>query len=190
VNGAIAEAARALLAGLVVGLPTDTVYGLAAAPRQPEAMARLFLIKGRSETKPIGLLVSDTEAALEMVDLPDYAIGWAVSHWPGPLNLVGRARFDLPEGLGNHERGTVAIRVPDFAITREILATSGAAAVTSANRTGEPDTFDEVEARSFLGDAVDLYVPGRSPGLLASTTVDVTGPKPVLLRKGPLDLGL
>lgn len=180
----------ALSRGAVVGMPTDTVYGIAADPRNSVAVGRLFAIKGRSEGKPIGLLVADIETALAMVELPGYAVEWAMSHWPGPLNLVGVARFELPEGVGERTRGTVGVRVPDLATTREILGAFGALAVTSANRSGESDTLDEAGARAALGDLVDMYVAGRCPGAISSTTVDVTGPEPVLLRQGPLDLGL
>ena len=88
---------EALSRGAVVGIPTDTVYGIAADPRNSIAVGRLFAIKERSEGKPVGLLVADIESALAMVDLPGYAVEWARSHWPGPLNLVGVARFQLPE---------------------------------------------------------------------------------------------
>ena len=184
------EITEALGRGSVIGLPTDTVYGVAADPRNPSAVARLFSIKGRPEDKPVGLLVADLESALGIVDLPDYAVRWAESLWPGPLNLVGVARFDLPERVGDHRKGTVGVRVPNHATTRGILRAFGPLAVTSANRSGAHETLDEDEARADLGDLVDIYVAGRCPGAISSTTVDVSGRDPVLLRKGPLDLGL
>jgi L-threonylcarbamoyladenylate synthase len=180
----------ALARGAVVGIPTDTVYGIAADPRNPGAVSRLFSIKGRSGGKPVGLLVADIDAALEMVELPEYALEWARSFWPGPLNLVGVARFDLPEGVGDRSRGTVGVRVPNHATTREILSAFGPLGVTSANRSGARETLDDTGARAALGDLVDIYVPGSCPGAVSSTTVDVTGAKPVLLRQGPLDLDL
>ena len=184
------EISHALGEGAVIGTPTDTVYGIAADPRNTAAVGRLFSIKGRPEGKPVGLLVADVESALAMVELPGYAIEWARSHWPGPLNLVGVARFELPDGVGDWDRGTVGVRVPDLSITRGILTAFGPLAVTSANLSGGEETLDEAGARAALGALVDLYVPGRCPGAVASTTVDVTGPAPVLLRRGPLDLGL
>ena len=138
----------------------------------------------------MGLLVSDVESALGIVALPEYAVDWTRTHWPGPLNLVGTAKFDLPEGVGDRVRGTVGVRVPDFATTREILSAFGPLAVTSANPSGAAETLDETEARAALGDLVDVYVVGHCPGAMSSTTVDVTGAKPTLLRQGPLDLGL
>jgi tRNA threonylcarbamoyl adenosine modification protein (Sua5/YciO/YrdC/YwlC family) len=176
--------------GAVVGIPTDTVYGIAADPRNPIAVGRLFSIKERSEGKPVGLLVADIDSALEMVELPEYAVEWTRSFWPGPLNLVGVARFELPEGVGDRSRGTVGVRVPNHVTTREILSAFGPLAVTSANRSGAQETLDDTAARAALGDLVDMYVAGRCPGAVSSTTIDVTGLKPVLLRQGPLDLGL
>ena len=186
----LAEITVALKRGAVIGIPTDTVYGIAADPRNAIAVGRLFSIKGRPEGKPVGLLVTDIESALAMVELPQYAVEWAVSYWPGPLNLVGVATFDLPEGVGDRTRGTVGVRVPDLATTREILGAVGPLAVTSANRSGAGETLDELEARAALGDLVDIYVAGHCPGSVPSTTVDVTGRDPLLLRRGPLDLGL
>ena len=184
------EIAVALGRGEVVGIPTDTVYGIAADPNSRTAVGRLFAIKGRADSKPVGLLVADLDTALDVVALPGYALEWARLYWPGPLNLVAVSRSVLPEGVGDAGRGTVGVRVPDHLTTRAILAAFGPLAVTSANRSGGPETLDEAEARGALGDLIDLYVPGRCPGAISSTTVDVTGPKPVLLRKGPLDLGL
>lgn len=184
------EITEALGRGAVVGLPTDTVYGMAVDPRNPAAVARLFSIKHRQEDKPVGLLVADLDSALRIVDLPDYAVRWARSFWPGPLNLVGVSRSELPAGVGDRVKGTVAVRVPDLATTIEILSAFGPLAVTSANASGAKETLDEASARAILGDLIDLYVVGRCPGGVSSTTVDVSGPDPVLLRKGPLDLGL
>ena len=184
------DIAGALGRGEVVGIPTDTVYGIAADPHNRIAVGRLFAIKGRADSKPVGLLVSELDSALEVVALPGYALEWARSFWPGPLNLVGIARSVLPDGVGDPSRGTVGVRVPDHPTARAILTAFGPLVVTSANESGGPETLDEVEARAALGDLVDLYVAGRCPGAVSSTTVDVTGPTPVLLRKGPLDLGL
>ena len=181
---------EALGRGSVVGLPTDTVYGVAADPRNRSAVARLFSIKGRPEDKPVGLLVANLESALGIVDLPDYAVLWARSFWPGPLNLVGVAKLELPEGVGDRVRGTVGVRVPNHATTIEILTAFGPLAVTSANQSGGNETLDDASARAALGDLVELYVVGKCPGGMSSTTVDVTGAEPVLLRMGPLDLGL
>lgn len=184
------QAVDLLAHGNVVGLPTDTVYGIAADPGNPQAVARLFVIKNRPLDKPIGLLVADLDAALELVDLPTYALRWVGEFWPGPLNLVGLTRRLLAPGVGDVETGTVGLRVPDHPVTLAVLQTLGPLAVTSANPSGGAETLDELSAAKALGDQVSFYLPGVCPGAVASTTVDVSGPIPRLLRKGPLDLGL
>ncbi|MGH8928120.1 MAG: L-threonylcarbamoyladenylate synthase [Acidimicrobiia bacterium] len=183
-------AVETLRRGGVVGVPTDTVYGIAADPRHGRATKRLFTLKGRPDRKPVGLLVSDAVAAASMIEVPDYALGWVTKYWPGPLNLVGTALFELPEGLGDHARRTIGVRVPDHPVIMALLGEFGPLAVTSANRSGGPEALNEMEARAALGEGVDLYLPGSCPGAVSSTTVDVTGPAPILLRPGPLDLGL
>ncbi|HSL26960.1 MAG TPA: L-threonylcarbamoyladenylate synthase [Acidimicrobiia bacterium] len=186
----IKAAVRLLHRGAVVGIPTDTVYGVAVDPHRPEAVARLYEIKGRAPDKPIGLLVAGVDDARTMVEVPGYAAAWLERHWPGPLNIVARSRFPLPSGVGDATRGTVGVRVPDHPVALELLRAFGPLAVTSANLAGGRETLDEVEAAAVLGDRVAFYVPGACPGTVASTTVDVSGPEPVLLRRGPLDLGL
>ncbi|MGH8958151.1 MAG: L-threonylcarbamoyladenylate synthase, partial [Acidimicrobiia bacterium] len=177
-----------LRAGQVVGIPTDTVYGIGADPHNPEAVARLFAIKARFAGQPIGLLVPDLEAALEVVDLPDYARLWASLHWPGALNLVGRPKLSWPPGVGDTD--SLAVRVPAHEIALDLLAAAGPLAVSSANRSGKSETHNDLQAASALGDEVALYLTGESPGGLASTSVDVRSAEPILLRGGPIDLGL
>ena len=181
-------ALRHLRAGDVIGLPTDTVYGIGADPLQPEAVARVFALKGRSLDQPIGLLVADLETALDAVELPEYARLWASLHWPGPLNLVARPKATWPQGVGDAK--SLGVRVPDHETTLELLGVAGPLAVTSANRSGDPETLNDVDAASIFGLDVAVYLPGESPGGAASTTVDVRFDEPILLRPGPLHLGI
>lgn len=176
--------------GAVIGLPTDTVYGIAADANNEAAVARLFGLKSRPLDKPIGLLVADAETALRIVNVPDYAVVWIGRHWPGPLNLVARAILPLSRGIGDLEHMTVGVRVPNHPVTLTLLQAFGPLAVTSANRSSGPETLNEREAEIVFGDLVAFYLPGECPGAVSSTTVDVTGPTPRLLRKGPLDLGI
>ncbi|HEX2421297.1 MAG TPA: L-threonylcarbamoyladenylate synthase [Acidimicrobiia bacterium] len=177
-----------LRGGQVVGIPTDTVYGIGVDPLLPDAVRRLFQIKARKLDQPIGLLVPDLAAALEVVDLPDYARLWASLHWPGALNLVGRPRSSWSEGIGDAD--SLAVRVPDHEVALELLRVAGPLAVTSANPSGGEETHDDLEAAAALGEAVALYLPGESPVGIASTSVDVRFGEPILLRRGPVDLGL
>jgi tRNA threonylcarbamoyl adenosine modification protein (Sua5/YciO/YrdC/YwlC family) len=172
--------------GEVVGLPTDTVYGIGADPHDPRAIGKLFSIKGRGIGNPIGLLVANLTAAAELISIPPYAIEWAERHWPGPLNLVGRPLVEV--GVGTAD--SLAVRVPAHETALALLAAFGPLAVTSANRAGGPETRSDLEARAVLGEAVALYLPGSCPGGQASTTVDVRGETPVVLRQGPIELDL
>jgi tRNA threonylcarbamoyl adenosine modification protein (Sua5/YciO/YrdC/YwlC family) len=184
----IERAVALLRSGEVVGVPTDTVYGIAADPWQEEAVGALFSLKGREPGKPIGVLVAGIDEAQELVDLPLYALDWADRYWPGPLTLVAGPRRPLPAGVGDQAHNTVGIRVPDHPLTLALLRAAGPLAVTSANRAGGSETLDEMEALATLGAGVSLYLPGRCPGAVASTVVDVTRARPRILRQGPLIL--
>lgn len=170
----------------MIGLPTDTVYGIGADPFHSQAVALVFSLKGRSLDRPIGLLVADLETALEAVELPEYARLWASLHWPGPLNLVARPKKTWSPGVGDAE--SVAVRVPDHETALELLAAAGPLAVTSANCSGGAETLNDVEAASIFGIEVAFYLMGESPGGVASTTIDVRTDEPILLRPGPLVL--
>ncbi len=183
----VETAATAISEGLVVGVPTDTVYGLAVDPWNESAVAALFVIKGRPPNKPIGLLAGSIDEVTEIVDLGP-AASLAECHWPGALSVVVRPRVLIPDWVGDRALGTVAVRVPDHEVLRDLLARTGPLAVTSANRTGEPEAGDDVEARRVFGTLVAVYVPGRSQGGVASTVVDATGPSLTVLRPGPIKL--
>lgn len=183
----IDEAVEALEGGRVVGMPTDTVYGLAAHPDRPEAVERLYELKGRPDGKPIALLVGSMEQAAGFVVLDGAAAALARRHWPGGLTLVARAVRPFPEWIG--DRGlTVGVRMPDHDLALELLGRTGPLAVTSANLSGRPSTVGDVEARRIFGEAVACYLPGTCPGGTSSTVVDVTGPEPVVLRRGPIQI--
>lgn len=160
------EAAQVLLAGGVVVIPTDTVYGLAAHPDFPAAVDRLYTIKGREAKKPIALLASDAEVT--PVNHP------LTSHWPGGLTIVS-------EGEG--------YRVPDHEWTRALLRKCGGLLrVTSANMSGERPATDAEQALADVGLSADLVVDdGVSPGGVASTVVRVSPEGEItILRQGAL----
>lgn len=188
-NGeALGEAVAAIRAGDVVGLPTDTVYGIAADPLNGEGVARLFDLKGRPERRPVGLLVASLEQAEAIGELSEAARGLAREHWPGALTLVVRPRVILANWVGDGQRRTVGIRVPDHGVAIELLKQVGPLAVTSANRTDRLEALDHVEARSTFGDDVPVYLEGRAPGGVSSTVVDATEEDFVVLREGPVTL--
>ena len=179
----------ALRSGAVVGLPTDTVYGLAAHPDHPDAVDRLHQLKGRNEAGPLALLVASVDQAVEMVALDVRAWGLAATHWPGPLTLVARASRSLPQRIGDGGR-TVGVRMPDLDLTLDILEGTGPLAVASANLPDQPPALSDVEARQMFGADVDLYVEGVCPGAVASTVVDVTSTRIIVLHQGPVHIEL
>ncbi|MGH9167044.1 MAG: L-threonylcarbamoyladenylate synthase [Acidimicrobiia bacterium] len=181
-----AEAVEALAAGRVVGVPTDTVYGLAADPFQKEALERLYELKGRPADRPVALLVASAAQARRVAELTPEAEELGTRYWPGPLTLVLRRSPDLPEWLGNPERDTVGVRVPDHPVALELLEVAGPLAVTSANRSGDRPVLAAEQAEALFGNRVAVYLPGVSPGGEASTVLDLTEGAPRVVRSGPL----
>ena len=174
-------AARALLAGGVAIFPTDTVYGIAAHPDHPEALRRVYAIKGRPDGKPVALLAADAEAPARLgAAMPPLARELAAHFWPGPLTLVldcgGRA-----EGF----------RVPDSPLARAIIAAAGGLLrVTSANLSGQP-ALDEIgPAMEPVCAKCDVVVDGgRCPGGVPSTVVKVAADgTATVLRAGGADV--
>jgi L-threonylcarbamoyladenylate synthase len=182
----IDAALDALRRGLVVGLPTDTVYGLGANPLREEAQARLFTVKGRPEERAIPVLAADLDGVRLVADVGPAAEEAAARHWPGALTLVLPRATAAAPWVGDAQTATVAVRIPDHEVTLDLLSASGPLAVTSANRSGEPPALSAEEAEALLGEAVAVYLPGVCPGGVSSTVVDMTGPEPVVLRAGPV----
>ena len=168
----LAAAAAVLNGGGVAVVPTDTVYGLAAHPAFPDAVARLYSIKSRSAAKPIALLVADVPDAERFVGAAAARVG--AGHWPGALTVVARG-----EG----------VRVPNHDWTRRLVAACGGALrVTSANLSGGQSATDASAALASVGLSADIVVDGGvSPGGVASTVVRVADNGGLeLLREGPV----
>jgi tRNA threonylcarbamoyl adenosine modification protein (Sua5/YciO/YrdC/YwlC family) len=180
------EAVAAVRDREVIGLPTDTVYGIGADPLSEEAVARLYELKGRPENKPVGLLVASADQAGSIGILDGIAAELAATHWPGALTLVVTPKVILADWVGDSQRRSVGLRVPDHPMTLELLEATGPLAVTSANLAGGAEVMTDDEARAVFGDRVKAYVEGRSPGGQASTVVDVTGRDAIVLRQGPV----
>jgi tRNA threonylcarbamoyl adenosine modification protein (Sua5/YciO/YrdC/YwlC family) len=182
----IDAAADALLAGLAVIIPTDTVYGLAALPSIPGATDRLFALKGRPADVPLAVLVADVEQALAVAeDLPPVARRLADRWWPGPLTLVLRRRTGVALPLGGRD-DTVGVRCPDHDLVRALAARVGPLATTSANAHGQPTPVTAAEANAAIGDGAAVVVDGGPCTGTASTVVDCTGERPVVVRAGPV----
>lgn len=183
----LAQALDALQRGLLVGMPTDTVYGVAADPFDRRAMERLFEVKGRDRGNPIPILGASIDALRKVAVVDGSAADAGGRHWPGGLTIVVPAAEGVPDWIGD-ERRTVAIRVPDHPVALELLEAAGPLAVTSANRSGEPPAKGADEARLTLGYGVAVCLEGDAGLGEASTVVDFTGVEPVVLREGPVRL--
>lgn len=186
---AIEAASLAIQRGDLIVMPTDTVYGVAADAFDPEAVAALLEAKGRGREMPPPILVSAAATVDALaIKIPGYARSLIEEFWPGPLTLVLHQQTSLQWDLGD-ARGTVALRMPDHELTREILERTGPLAVSSANSTGMPAATDAGQAEQMLGPAVEVIIDGgESPGRAASTIVDATGDQGRILRRGALSL--
>jgi L-threonylcarbamoyladenylate synthase len=180
-------AADALARGQLVLLPTDTVYGVAADAFTPAAVTGLLAAKNRGRAMPVPVLIGEASTLGGLVlELPDTARRLAEAFWPGGLTLVVEHSPSLAWDLGDAE-GTVAVRLPDDDLARELLRRTGPLAVSSANRSGRPAATTAQEADAQLGERAAVVLDGgprSSSG--ASTIVDCTGPTPRVLRVGAL----
>ena len=190
---AIAEAARLILAGELVAMPTETVYGLAADATNGEAVARIYEAKGRPSFNPLIIHVSDLAQAEEIAVFDEQARALAGAHWPGPLTLVLPRRKDAPiASLATAGLATVALRAPAHPAMRALIAAVGRPlAAPSANASGRISPTRAAHVLASLGGRIPLIVDGGPTAHgLESTIVALTGGPPRLLRPGPIDLGL
>jgi tRNA threonylcarbamoyl adenosine modification protein (Sua5/YciO/YrdC/YwlC family) len=183
-------AIRALKDGLVVAVPTDTVYGLAVDPFRAGAVDRLFVLKARPVEVALPVLVATWEQVEAMAGpLPDAARRLAERFWPGPLTLVVPRRIGVDVDLGGlpDRQGTVGIRWPLHPVMAALCRAVGPLAVTSANRHGmSPSTsVDEVLA-AFATDRPAVVVDGGVCNQTPSTVVEFRGSTPHCLRQGAI----
>lgn len=185
---ALQRALDTLRHGRLVAFPTDTVYGLGALAFDGRAVESIYLAKDRPVEKSIPVLIWDiTDLEKISDDIPDLARRLAVRFWPGPLTVLVPKKQTLPESVS--ATSTVAVRVPDHSIARDLLRVAGPLAVTSANISGQasPSTAEEVLAQ--LNGRIDLIIDGgRTPGGVPSTLVDCSAGEIKILRTGPITL--
>jgi L-threonylcarbamoyladenylate synthase len=184
----VSAAARAIKRGEIIGVPTDTVYGLAADPYDEASLDRLYDIKGRDTGKPVAILVADLDQGLALGAMSDRALDLADRYWPGAVTLVVPRLDTAPTWLGDVRRRTIGLRCPDHPLALELLSLTGPLAVTSANRSDEPPVTSAGDAEAIFGDLVLTYLPGSSGGGAPSTLLDLTMPSEMVLRRGPVDL--
>ena len=185
----IAAAATAIRSGLVVAIPTDTLYGLAADPFHEAAVARVFEAKGRSPERAVPLIAADAEQVVASLGaLSTVARRLADAFWPGPLTLLVKAPDALAD-IVTGRTGRVGVRVPAHATARALCrACATPLTATSANITDRPATNDPDEVARTLASRIELLVDdGKTPGGAPSTIVDVTADMPSLVRPGAVE---
>ena len=180
VADAVDAARRAVEDGACIVLPTDTVYGIGADAFSPGAVQGLLDAKDRGRDMPPPVLVGDASLIRALAtDVPDAARELVEAHWPGPLTIVCRIQPSLRMDLGDAD-GTIALRVPDHPLAREILRRTGPLAVSSANLSGQPAALTCDEAVDQLGDRVAVYLDGGPLGSLGHAEGDEPPPRSAL----------
>lgn len=182
----IANAVALLRRGELVGIPTETVYGLGADAENDAATARIFEVKGRPTNHPLIVHLAHGSSLDGWVNrIPDVAVELAKRFWPGPLTMI------LPRGERSHlavtgGQDTVAIRVPSHPIAQQLLrAFGGGIAAPSANRFGSVSPTTAQHVRADLGEDVSCVLDGGACSVgIESTIVDLSRARPILLRPG------
>ena len=190
---AVSKSAANLVAGNLVAFPTETVYGLGADACNPDAVARIYSVKGRPADHPLIVHVGSMDALGDWAaDVPEYAISLARDFWPGPMTLIMK-RSSLAGDLVTGGQDTVGVRVPDHAIALGLLLAFAqiggkGIAAPSANRFGNvsPTTAQAVEDElsQYLADADQILDGGPCQVGVESTIIDCTGDVPRILRPG------
>jgi L-threonylcarbamoyladenylate synthase len=186
---AIAEAARLILAGEPVAVPTETVYGLAADATNARAVARIYEAKGRPSFNPLIVHVSDLTAATRIGEFSEDALTLARKHWPGPLTLVVPLRSDAAiASLVTAGLPSVGLRVPDHPAIQALLrASDRPLAAPSANRSGAISPTRAEHVLKSLGGRIPLILDGGPTARgIESTIIAATGGPLRLLRRGPI----
>lgn len=187
---AIEQAAKVLNDQGIIAFPTDTVYGLGCRADSAKAVKAVYKLKGRNYKNPLILFMGKAEELGKYSqELPAYTDKLARAFWPGPLTLVVKASPAVKK-WGLDKDGTIGLRIPDFSLLQDIINSAGLPlATTSANRSGDGESFSSQEVIASLSGPVDLMLDG---GEIArgrpSTVLDITADHPVILRKGVITL--
>ena len=169
----------------IVGIPTETVYGIGVNPYSQNAVDNLFKIKEREDNKPISLLVHSF-AELHKLNVKTEIPEVVELYWPGPLTIVVEINDPFPAGIGTSNPNSVGIRVPENSLAIELLKLTGPLAVTSANISGNDEANNHIEAEQIFGNSVSAYLEGDALHGDGSTVVDLRVDGGKILRQGPL----
>lgn len=184
----INEAGAILLDGGLVAFPTETVYGLGANALDEEAAKKTYAAKGRPSDNPLIVHIAEFEALDKIVsEIPETVGIIAENYWPGPLTMVFNKSDVVPYGTtGGLE--TVAVRMPDDEIARElILAGGGYVSAPSANTSGRPSPTTAQHVAEDLTGKIEMIIDGGSVDIgVESTILDMTVTPPMILRPGAI----
>lgn len=185
---ALEETISAVQHGGVIAFPTDTVFGLGASLRFPDALDRIFAIKGRDREKSLPVLLSSIDRISLVSPAPPEPVRRLLREfWPGGLTVVLPALPGLPPQVVAPD-GTVGVRVPDHSIALTLCERAGGAlATTSANRSGEAPACSAGDITSQLDDGIAIVLDGGfAPCGEASTVIRVDGARITVIRAGSI----
>ena len=169
----------------VVGIPTETVYGIGVDPLSQAAVDKIFNLKERDENKPLSILVHSFHDLIKLKiisKVPEIV----ELYWPGPLTIIVESELNFADGVGTKNPNSIGVRVPDNELTLELLKKTGPLAVTSANISGQEDITNEKDAESVFGDKIGQYLQGSALHGSGSTIVDFRDEEFKVIREGPL----
>jgi L-threonylcarbamoyladenylate synthase len=182
------RAITCLKEGVPIVFPTETVYGLGASIFIPDALKKIFAIKGRPADNPLIVHVSSIEQAVSLsVDLPEAFYQLSRLFWPGPLTLVVKKNSMVSDFVSGG-LPTIAIRMPSNKIALRLIEAVGPIAAPSANLSGRPSPTTALDVLEDLDGKVPLIIDGGECLIgIESTVLSLIGPRPILLRPGQLD---
>jgi len=187
-NNDLTYAIEVLRNGGLVGVPTETVYGLAGNGLNADAVAKIYEVKGRPEVKPLSLLVPSLEvAATVCAEIPQAARILAEKFWPGPLTLVLPKNDSVPD-IVTAGGDTIGVRCPDHPLTLALLREAGVpAAAPSANVSDMPSPKCADDVLSYFDGKIECVIDGGKCELgVESTLVLLTDGSYKILRQGAL----
>lgn len=190
-HAAIAQAAHALQDGQLVGLPTETVYGLAANACNDAAVAKIFAAKGRPSNHPLIVHVAGVEQVATFAShVPEFAQRLMQAFWPGPLTLILPRQTDVAATSAGGQN-SIGLRCPSHPVAQALLQACvplGVLGVSapSANRFGRVSPTTAAHVQSELGPDLLILDGGDCAVGIESTIIDCTRGEPVLLRPGPI----
>lgn len=183
----VTEAIKLLNAGDVVALPTETVYGLAASIHHPEAISKIFLLKGRPSNNPLILHVNAVDQVLDYAEqIPPSFFDLVESFWPGPLTLVLKVRTEKVPSQARAGLATVAFRMPSHPLVRKILAKTPPLVMPSANLSGSPSATQAAHVETDFGLDFPVLDGGSSKVGLESTILFYQDDQWMIGRRGAI----